>query len=77
MNSYKNKDWHGFSTFYGTHFAYDVTMGGRATQEIILTSESTSKLQSMGVDVKTAVQAKFAKLHGDASFEFSKHEKEV
>lgn len=52
-------------------------MGGRATQQITVTSESSSKLSSMGIDVKVAAKAKFAKFHADASFDFSKNEKDI
>ena len=34
IESYKSKSWDKFITQFGTHFIYDVTMGGRATQEI-------------------------------------------
>lgn len=32
IESYKAKNWSKFITQFGTHFIYDVTMGGRATQ---------------------------------------------
>ncbi len=31
----------------------------------------------MGIDVKVAAKAKFAKFHADASFDFSKNEKDI
>lgn len=34
IESYQNKDWGNFITQFGTHFVFDATMGGRATQEI-------------------------------------------
>ena len=32
--SYRMDNWDNFITQFGTHFIYDVTMGGRAVQEI-------------------------------------------
>lgn len=71
--SYHSNNWDKFITQFGTHFVYDVTMGGRALQEISYDFESVSKLNSLNVDISLAAKASFAKFFADSSFDWSKH----
>ena len=77
VESYQSKNWDKFITQFGTHFVYDVTMGGRAIQEISYYYESVSKLSSIDVDINIAAKASFAKFFLDTSFDWHKHEQEV
>lgn len=77
VESYQSGSWDKFITQFGTHFVYDVTMGGRAIQEISYDFESVSKLASVDVDINLAAKASFAKFFADASFDWHKHEEEV
>ena len=75
--SYHTKNWDKFITQFGTHYVYDVTMGGRAVQEISYSYEAVSKLNSLNVDISVAAKASYAKFFGDASFDWKKHSEEV
>jgi hypothetical protein len=77
VESYKSASWDKFITQFGTHFVYDVTMGGRAIQEISYDFQSVSKLSSIDIDISIAAKASFAKFFADASFDWHKHEEEV
>lgn len=77
VESYKNKSWDKFITQFGTHYIYDVTMGGRATQEIAYEYQSVSKLSSIDIDISVAAKASFAKFFADSSFDWHKHSEEV
>jgi len=72
-DSYHSKNWDKFITQFGTHFVYDATMGGRATQEISYEFESVSKLNSLDIDINIAAKASFAKFFADSSFDWHKH----
>ena len=75
--SYHSNSWDKFITQFGTHFVYDVTMGGRATQEISYDFQSISKLNSLGIDISLAAKASFAKFYMDSSFDWHKHTDEI
>lgn len=75
--SYHSKNWNKFINQFGTHFVYDVTMGGRATQEIRYSFQSSSKLSSLDIDITLAAKASFAKFFMDGSFDWHKHEEEI
>lgn len=77
ISSTKSEDWSLFIEEFGTHVIHEVILGGRATQEISYTSESESKMKSLGIDIGVAAKAKYAKFVGDASFNLSQHEEEV
>lgn len=77
VESYQAGRWDKFITQFGTHFVYDVTMGGRAIQEISYDFESVSKMTSVDVDINLAAKASFAKFFADASFDWHKHEEAV
>ena len=59
---------------FGSHFVYDVMMGGRATQEISYNSEAISQMSAIGIDISIAAKAKFANFYMDTSFDWSKHQ---
>jgi hypothetical protein len=73
VDSYHAKSWDKFITQFGTHFVYDVTMGGRAIQEISYDFQSVSKIASVNVDINIAAKASFAKFFADSSFDWHKH----
>lgn len=75
--SYHTKKWDNFITQFGTHFVYDVTMGGRAVQEITYDYSSISKLNSLNIDIAIAAKASFAKFFLDSSFDWHKHTEEI
>ena len=52
-------------------------MGGRATEEIIYTYESASKMESLQIDVELTAKASFAKFYADSSFDFHKYETQI
>jgi hypothetical protein len=74
IESYQSKNWNKFITQFGTHFIYDITMGGRAVQEITYDFESVSKLSSIDIDISIAAKASFAKFFADSSFDWHKHQ---
>ena len=75
--SYHSNNWDTFIEEYGTHFVKDVTMGGRALQEISYTSQSVSKLNSLDIDISTAARARFAQFFGDRSTDWEKYEEQI
>ena len=72
-SSYKSKSWTSFINQFGTHFASDTIMGGRATQEISYDFESVSKMNALGIDINIAAKASFARLYGDTSYDWHKY----
>ena len=77
MESSRTNDWTTFIDQFGTHFAYEVIMGGRATQEISYSYESVSKLSSVGVDIDIAAKASYASFFADASFDWHKYKTQI
>lgn len=75
--SYHSGNWDKFVTQFGTHFVYDVTMGGRATQEISYDYQSVSKMSSIGIDINMAAKASFAKFFLDTSFDWHKYTEDI
>lgn len=67
-DAYRNNKWDKFISQFGTHYAYDVTMGGRATQETTYSSKSIAQMASLGVKIDTAASLSFGKLYGGAGF---------
>ena len=76
-SSYHSNNWDTFIGEYGTHFVKDVTMGGRALQEIAYTYQSVSKLNALDIDISTAARARFAMFFGDKSTDWNKYEEQV
>ena len=75
--SYHANNWETFISEYGTHFVYDIIMGGRAVQEVSYSSESVSKLLTLDIDISTTAKFKFAKFFADTSVDWKKHEEEI
>ena len=71
--SYANKNWDNFINQYGSHFTYEVIMGGRAIQQIEYSFESVSRLEELSIDINTAAKASYAKFYGDTSFDWKKY----
>ena len=46
--------WDAFIEEFGTHYVKEVTMGGRATQDISYSKEAISRLKSLNVSISTA-----------------------
>jgi len=71
--SYTANDWGRFIEQFGTHFIYEVILGGRAIQEIQYNYKSASDMESLDIDVNIAAKASFAKFYADASFDYHKY----
>jgi hypothetical protein len=67
-NSYQNKNWTKFLGTFGTHYADQTIMGGRAIQQTVYSFQSQSKMSSLKINVQLAAKASFASFYGDASF---------
>ena len=72
--SFNSNNWTTFIDIYGTHFIKDVTMGGRAVQEISYSSQSVSKMNSLHIDTSVAAKARYAAFFGDTSVDVKKYE---
>lgn len=77
VNAYMRNDWYSFIRTYGSHFVYELTMGGRVTYEAALTTQGVSEMNTYGVDLNIALQAKFAKIFSDDSFNYNKNGEEI
>lgn len=75
--SYTANDWGRFIEQFGTHFIYEVILGGRAIQEIQYNYKSASDMESLDIDVNIAAKASFAKFYADASFDYHKYQTQV
>lgn len=75
--SYMLNDWEAFILQFGTHFVYDITMGGRAVQQIDYSYESVCKLKSLKIDISLAAKASFAGFFLDSSFDWQKYRNEI
>ena len=70
-------NWTPFIEQFGTHFAFEVILGGRATQEIGYSYESVTKLNSLNIDLNIAAKASYAAFFADTSFDWHKHKEEI
>ncbi len=75
--SMDGNDWERFIEQFGTHYVYEVVMGGRAIQEIQYSYKSSSDMESLNIDVSIAAKATFAKYYADASFDYQKYETQI
>lgn len=76
-NSLKSNDWSLFIEHFGTHFVYDVTLGGRAVQEIQYDSKGIAILGSLNISTDLAAKASFAAFYNDTSFNYSAYSSEI
>jgi len=76
-NSFNANNWDTFIEVYGTHFIKDVTMGGRALQEISYSSQSVSKMSTLEIDTSVAAKARYASFFGDTSVDVKKYEEQI
>ena len=72
--SYNHNNWETFIEVYGTHFIKDVTMGGRALQEISYSSQSISKMNTLQIDTSIAAKARYAAFFSDTSVDVKKYQ---
>jgi hypothetical protein len=72
-NAITSRDWSMFFRVFGTHFTYEVSLGGRALQETSFTYEAMEKMNALTVDISIAAKARFAKFFMDASYDWKKH----
>jgi hypothetical protein len=77
VNSYLRNKWSDLIDIYGTHFVYEVTMGGRVTYEATLSAKGVSQISSSGVDFTVAAEAKFGKMYADSSYSNSKNNEQI
>lgn len=75
--SFNFNNWSDFIDAYGTHFVRDVTMGGRALQEISYSYESVSTLNSLDIDILTTAKFRFAMFFGDTSVDWHKYQEQI
>ena len=71
------KSWEKFIEQFGTHYVYDLIVGGRAIQEIQYSAQSVSEMETMKIDLDLTAKASFAFFHGDTSFDFHKYQTEI
>ena len=74
---YKSGNWTNFWKQFGTHFIYEVTMGGRATQEMGYNFEAASQMSALNIDISLAAKAHFAMHYADASYDWKKSIQEI
>ena len=74
INSYKDKKWDRFISQYGTCYATEVIMGGRATQEIIYSFKSASQMITSGISLQIAASASFKNFYSNADFNSSSNQ---
>ena len=55
-----NGNWEYFTNFYGTHYTYQVTFGGRYVYSHSYTAQSMSYFKSKGLDISIAAKVQFA-----------------
>lgn len=75
--SYHANSWDKFIVQFGTHFVYELVLGGRAIQEIQYDWKSVSEMETIGVDINIAAKAKFASFVMDSSFDYKSHEQQI
>ena len=75
--SFDSDDWSDFIDVYGTHFVREVTMGGRALQEISYSYESVSTLSSLNIDISTTAKFRFAMFFADTSVDWHKYQEQI
>ncbi len=75
--SYNANDWERFIEQFGTHYVYEVVLGGRAVQEIEYNFKSASDMESLNIDINIAAKASFAKFYADATFDYQKYETQI
>ena len=71
--SFQHNSWDNFISQYGTHFIFDVYMGGRVVEEMVFTRESVATLEALNVDIEIAAKASYAKANGDLSFNYDRY----
>ena len=73
--SYTTNNWLKFIDEFGTHYTKEVIMGGRATQYIEYTRTSVALLESLGITVKTAAEARIKVFSASSSKEIETSKK--